>query len=158
MKIVRYFTKLDENQEVPFSSIVSQWQIPTASITFRKDSLSLPEWFLDIKNWDWAIQIIMASKGKVFFLNEPFSVYRKHIGGNSYNPEFNEEKTLERLILLVHKFALLLPTYSPLFDKTIKSYSKQLQNIRLRKCFPVIYFILFPRKIVKKVLGALSQM
>jgi hypothetical protein len=157
-KTVHYFTKLDFSQEITFSSIVAHWQVPTASMTFRRDYLSIPEWFIEIKNWDWAIQILLAAEGNVYYMNEPLSVYRKHLAGNSYSPEFNEEKTLERILSLLHKFSKHMPSYAELFMETFEYNKKQLHYLRLRKSSPLLYFALSPKKILIKVLSILNRL
>jgi len=59
------------------------WGIMTASIMFRKDTLEIPDWFSNIKNDDYAIQLLVSLKGKIGILPDAMSVYRKHVGGIS---------------------------------------------------------------------------
>lgn len=56
--------------------------IPTSSIFFKKDRIDdIPEWFLDVPVGDWPLNIILAEKGVLKFINRPMSVWRRHPGG-----------------------------------------------------------------------------
>lgn len=71
-------TELDIND-----IIQKDWGIMTASIMFRSDELAIPEWYGEIKNCDYALQLLMGTKGKMGILPDIMSVYRKHEAGIS---------------------------------------------------------------------------
>ena len=54
----------------------------TVSIMFRKDKLPTPYplWFMDSFNGDWGMLFIIASQGKIGYINEPLAAYRKGVG------------------------------------------------------------------------------
>lgn len=63
--------------------IEKKWFIPSSSICFRKNSLELPTWINHIFGVDMAIQLIMATKGEIRYIDKSMSAYRKHSGGIS---------------------------------------------------------------------------
>lgn len=71
-------TELDIND-----IIQKDWGIMTASIMFRSDELPIPKWYGRIKNCDYALQLLMGTKGKMGILPDVMSVYRKHEAGIS---------------------------------------------------------------------------
>jgi glycosyltransferase involved in cell wall biosynthesis len=64
-----------------FSSLLKGNIIPTSSVLYRRDpDFVFPSWFWQIKLGDWPLNLLMASHGKIGFLNEVMSVYRIHEG------------------------------------------------------------------------------
>lgn len=56
--------------------------IHTVSSVFRNNLLNgLPKWFGDLNAGDYPLHMLLAEKGKIFFMNECMSVYRIHEGG-----------------------------------------------------------------------------
>lgn len=56
----------------------------TCSLMFRNGIWGdFPDWFFKMQGGDWAIQILCASHGKMFYFREPMGVYRRHKGGIS---------------------------------------------------------------------------
>jgi glycosyltransferase involved in cell wall biosynthesis len=120
---------------IGLEDIISDWIIPTASIIFRKDAFTIPDWFERIRNWDYALQIIVSLHGRVHYLREPMCLYRKHNGGNSFNNDYSVYQTIPRLIEL---FDLLTPLmgekYLPLIAKRKKAlYRKLKQSVWIDK-------------------------
>jgi hypothetical protein len=66
--------------------VIKGWFIPSASMVFRSDALfPLPEWYKNIYNGDWAMQMLVSNKGSIGYSNEVMSVYRKSQGSLSYS-------------------------------------------------------------------------
>lgn len=63
--------------------ILQDWGIMTASIMFRKDAFDIPDWYKNIKNGDYGLQLLVSLKGKIGILPDVMSVYRKHVEGIS---------------------------------------------------------------------------
>jgi len=59
------------------------WGIMTASIVFRRSSFTIPAWFKNVRNGDYALQLLVSAKGMVNYIPEYMSVYRRHLGGVS---------------------------------------------------------------------------
>src|SRR5690606_28094513 len=64
----------------------------------------IPEWFSKIVSGDMALFALIASKGPLYFIDEPMSVYRKNAGGitNSLS-EINYHKSRMELFEYLNK-------------------------------------------------------
>lgn len=60
--------------------VLREWVIPTASVVFRKDMYE-PVHHPDFIFGDIVLYLSMATKGKLFGLNDVMSIYRKHKAG-----------------------------------------------------------------------------
>jgi hypothetical protein len=57
----------------------------TCSIVFRKGVFGeFPEWYRTLPGGDWTLQILCASRGKMYYFPEPMGVYRQHDRGSTY--------------------------------------------------------------------------
>lgn len=66
-----------------FNDILSQHYIPTCSILFRSSHLpsTLPSFFSKCMMGDIPLELMLADRGKVFFMNEKMATYRFNNGG-----------------------------------------------------------------------------
>lgn len=70
--------------ELTTETLISEdWGLMTASLLFRKDKLETPEWYGQVKNGDYALQLLLSLKGKIGYLPDDMCVYRQHLGGVS---------------------------------------------------------------------------
>ncbi|MCY7350558.1 MAG: glycosyltransferase [Cytophagaceae bacterium] len=61
------------------------WFMATASLLLRKTFLpQLPAWIAESKSGDIPLNILLAQRGPIGYLDEVMSVYRKHGGGQSF--------------------------------------------------------------------------
>lgn len=73
---------------------------------YRKSALdALPQNLFDIKSYDWIVNICVASRGLIGFLEEPMSVYRLHSAG-----VWSQASQIEKLKLQLD----LIPAYDEL--------------------------------------------
>lgn len=113
--------------EFGIKEIFEKWMMPTASIMYRRESLdSLPKWFCKIFSGDRAMQLLLADKGQVIYLNRKMCVWRRHSQGlsnyidgvwlqkNKLNifHEFNKYKNYKYDELLSIRFAKALEQIS----------------------------------------------
>lgn len=117
-----YNPALKKNVLDIYDIICGNWEIMTASIVLRRDKLQLFNWFDNIKNGDYALQLTLASKGLIHYIPEYMSVYRRHQGGISlkFTPfcssksmydllkYFNKETKFKYNKVLKHKYQQLL--------------------------------------------------
>lgn len=77
-------SNVDQAEVTDIFDILQGWYIMTASMVFRKNAIGhLPDWFLNVRNGDYALQLLLANKGKIFYLDEPMASYRRHEAGAS---------------------------------------------------------------------------
>ena len=55
--------------------------ISTASVVFRNNMQDLPKAFYKLKAGDWGLYILHAQKGKIYYIKDCMSAYRKHENG-----------------------------------------------------------------------------
>ena len=73
-----------------FNDIIKKHYIPTSTLLFKKEFLPdnfPPKWIKNIIIGDLPLELILASKGHAYFMNNYFSYYRKHNQGISTNPK-----------------------------------------------------------------------
>lgn len=107
-------------EEYTIEDILSDsWSIMTASIVYRNHSFKFPTWFKTIKNGDMGLQMLLATKGKIHFINEIMSVYRIHPGGISATLKpLSQACWLTYLLFLFNRETN--KTYYPLIKERIK--------------------------------------
>ena len=77
-KSPRIFNNLTESHVVSLKDITDSWIVPTASMLYRRDIMeNYPEWTSKIYSGDLTLQLIAFSKGKIFYINQIMSFYRK---------------------------------------------------------------------------------
>ncbi|HQI41285.1 MAG: hypothetical protein B6D44_02110 [Ignavibacteriales bacterium UTCHB2] len=69
-----------ETREYTGKEILKEWKIPTASVVFRR-SMYNPVYHPDFIYGDIVLLISLATKGKLWGMNEVMSVYRRHKEG-----------------------------------------------------------------------------
>jgi glycosyltransferase involved in cell wall biosynthesis len=76
-------TNENDHAETGVEEILSRgWFMRTGSIAFRNGVLGeFPSWYFDYNSTDYMLHILLAQHGKIGFLNEVTSVYRRHEGG-----------------------------------------------------------------------------
>jgi glycosyltransferase involved in cell wall biosynthesis len=139
-----------QNKIISLENIVMNWSMATATILFRSSMMSYPELVYKAHNFDIAIQFLLADRGKVGYLNEPMSVYRKNLKSNSFNPEYTLDFVYDRQYEL---FSYLKAHFDPKYNSILK---KKLQNIlkekkaylRIKK-YPIIKYLNFKKVLIK---------
>ncbi len=74
-------------------SVISKpWFVPTQSIVFRKNMLKLGGWAKHVYNFDYAVQLVLATNLPFYYVDKIMSAYRIHEGAsgqrrkNFYHP------------------------------------------------------------------------
>ena len=102
---------------------------------YRKTALdALPSRLFDIKSYDWIVNICVARRSLIGFLEEPMSVYRLHAGG-----AWSQASNIDKLRLQLE----LIPAYSELtedvfkadFDVLTSRLSQAITASHMRQCF-----------------------
>jgi glycosyltransferase involved in cell wall biosynthesis len=65
-----------------FFNLLKENFIRSCSVMYRRyDDFEFPEWFRKVKFGDWPLHLLMASRGRIGFIDEVMSVYRVHGDG-----------------------------------------------------------------------------
>ncbi len=77
------------------------WFMATASVMMRREYVkALPSWFFDTVSGDIPLYIILASYGKIGYLPEVMSVYRKNLAGQSFVYKLHDANFVKNRIQL----------------------------------------------------------
>lgn len=135
----KYFCPPNQNETSTIEDVVdNNWFVPSASIVFRNEIIKpLPDWFNNIHNGDFALLLLLANKGKIGYINEVMSIYRK--SENSLSAGIGKN-----YILIDEKIIQLLSLFNNFseykFDRLIKEKIYKLQQeiryLSLRKKIP----------------------
>ena len=150
----KYFCTKDQKEVSTIEDVIEKWFIPTASFVFRKEHiLPLPEWFSKIYNGDYCLQLLLANRGKIGYIDEVMSVYRRQPGSLSYNPKINREFYEKQMTNLLRYFDNYTDEkYHALILKKINSIIKESKIYFLKKDYPLIYHLKNPLLTFGKIL------
>ena len=96
------------------------WFMATASVMMRRKYVNpLPSWFNDCKSGDIPMYVILAERGPIGYIPEIMSVYRKHLGGQSYTDSIKSKEFLLNRIYM----------YTKLNEYTKKKYNEFINPI-----------------------------
>ena len=100
---------------VDFFKEKETWFMATASVMMRRKFVNpLPSWFKDCKSGDIPMYVILAERGPIGYIPESMSVYRKHLGGQSYTDSIKSKEFLLNRIYM----------YTVLNEYTNKKYNE----------------------------------
>jgi glycosyltransferase involved in cell wall biosynthesis len=140
-KSEKLFCHLDQKKITSISDLIQKWYIPTASIVFRKSFLSIPDWYKNIINGDYALEFLLAEKGPIGYIYDIMSVYRiTHKGISSLDQKKRLILLIELLVTINSHFNL---EYNELFRRKIRKLKVNLIKVRL------IYLIRKVQRIIK---------
>ncbi len=155
----KYFCANDQKDTSTILDIIDKWFIPSASMVIRRDAvLPLPDWFIEVYNGDWALQMLAASKGKVYYMDKVMSVYRKTQGALSGSVGSDTEFVNTKKILLLNylnehtnfKFA-------PQVIEKIRLLKKDIVRYKLRKKNKIFYWVRYPKAFFRSVTNKLMH-
>jgi len=140
-----YLNQNIEEKDYTIEDIITKpWFIGTCSIFARKLFLpEVPHWINGLMAIDRPLQLILASNGKVGFINENMGVWRVHNEGISQIQWLGKERTFEKSQIQILKrfntysnykysniiYPKLYKLYNALFEKN-KDYKKDFLLIR----------------------------
>ena len=92
-KDYEYHFRIPRKSVLYIYDIIFRHYIPTCSIVFRKEFLpeTFPSWFENSIVGDIPLEIILASKGPVKYIDQSMAVYRKHANGITFNRLHQQE-------------------------------------------------------------------
>ena len=133
--------------------ILKDWVVPTASILFRSEIKdTLPQW--KVVNGDYLLQLWCTTYGKIYYIDEVMSVYRKDFGGNAvsttqlYDNKYRFEKYFELLDLFNQETNFV---HNDLIEKTKKNKRRNFRYSQSKRKFGLFHYILKPHNTLKKL-------
>jgi glycosyltransferase involved in cell wall biosynthesis len=149
------FSKRRKTQDVSMKTVINEWTIPTASMVFKREYVTkLPIWFCSIYSGDYTLALLLKYHGKICFLKESMSVYRKNYTGTSASATFGKDSEFisKQHILLLNFFNEESKyIYQDLIELKIKSIKMNLEFNKLKKKSLVRAFVSFPKISTSKI-------
>jgi glycosyltransferase involved in cell wall biosynthesis len=133
------------------------WFMRTGSIVFRNGLIGeFPAWYFDYKSTDYMLHILLAQHGKIGFLNETTSVYRRHVGGitQAFEREIIEfyKKKLQMLDVVNEYLAFKYDRFIQILKKDLYNTSFAIIARRPRSLRDIAYLVrITPRLDFKKI-------
>jgi glycosyltransferase involved in cell wall biosynthesis len=79
-----HFSNTNQSVITTIEDIIDCWYVMTCSIMFRSSFLNdLPPWFFNFKNGDYILQLLLSTRGPVYYIDEIMGVYRQQKWGLS---------------------------------------------------------------------------
>ena len=152
------FLPLDFPEEVDAKDVISKkWFLPIHSVVMRRDFIAFPEWYEEVMNDDYVVDLSVAMHGPFYYMGDVMAVYRHHDANTSIQYQ-NIVLIDSQLLRILEGFSSIYPTsYKALFEMRIKqlqdemhyyeaeikhpwrkwfrvkSYKKMIKNIILRR-------------------------
>ncbi len=154
----KYFVPKNQKEVSSTEDVIENYYIPTASMLLKaKYHENLPDWFKHVYNGDWALQLILSTKGKIKYIDELMCVYRKNEGGLSggigKNIEFINGKKTE---LLNNFNGYTEGKYADRINKKIAALEESTRDFNLRKQNKLLFWLKDPKKTMSKFFRYLS--
>lgn len=140
---ISLFNQLNDKNNPTTEDIIKQrWFIATASLMFRNKILSFPVWFKTVVNGDYALELLLAQKGKFYYIHDVMSVYRQHEA--SYSNDLNK-----RIVFLYSKLVELYKylidiygkEYTEVFNERIVFFTKEKEKEQKRIKYPFLTYL-----------------
>jgi glycosyltransferase involved in cell wall biosynthesis len=130
------FSKMSDKDESysiqEFLLPLSKNRIRTESVIFRNKFIeNYPEWARKVVVGDFPLFLILASKGKIRYINEVMSVYRKHAGGVWTSERNNNEYTKKYYLSTIKMY------------QDFNEYTNKIHESDIRKVISHRYYKLF---------------
>jgi glycosyltransferase involved in cell wall biosynthesis len=74
-----YLSNKNQPTVTSIHDVLKGWYIMTCSMCFRRSFLpELPSWINQLDGGDWVTQMLLATRGNIYYIDELLGVYRKH--------------------------------------------------------------------------------
>ena len=152
---IKSFCYFNKNQQISTERLIEEWCIPTASILYRRESfaqLELPRFH----SGDYTLELGLASVGKVFYIDNYMSVYRKNNGGVSVS--ISAKKWADQLCELLDWYDKYTANrYEKDINKSKKNAQLLAKYVDLKKKCILFPILLMPRFTCQRIKAKLKD-
>lgn len=135
-------TLYESNNPTTKEIIERDWFIPTASMIYRHKLVKYPSWSTQIINTDYLLVLLLAQQGKIYYMQDVMSVYRKHQDGMSYAIQRDMVKFNDGMIrLMTNTKELYGGEYADSFDRAIQKYEKRREDTERELKYPWLKYL-----------------
>ena len=155
----KFFCDKNQKEISTVEDVIARWFIPTASMVFVAEYIKeLPLWFTKVHSGDWSLQLILATRGKIKYVDKVMSVYRKNMGGFSGGIGRDFEYVHRKKIFLLEEFNKYTKSeYSDKIFNRIKQTTRETKKARLKKKSKLIFFMRYPKKVLNALCKRISS-
>lgn len=143
------------DRQISTEEIIADWCIPTASLLYRREvlkNIQLPCFF----SGDYTLELILASIGKVYYLDRYMSVYRINSGGVSGG--ISAKKWAEQLCVLLDWYDEFTSyKFKALILKRKKGANQFARYCTLKQKNTLLPFVLMPRYMLQKIKDKINK-
>lgn len=144
-----------KSHEITLEEMLHAWFIPTASLFYRFDKYKEIEHSKAYVNDDYALEIRLLSKGKVYYDDSIMATYRRHQEGINALLNKNKVDMYQKLIDLLADLSILYTSKDQLlFQEAIKGYECKKQEIIKDIKYPIRKYLdwrYYKRLVFKKL-------
>lgn len=121
------FLPLDFPNQVEAKDVISQrWFLPIHSVVMRRQYISFPNWYEEVMNDDYVINLSVVMHGPYYYMPDVMAVYRHH-GANISIQYVNQILINEQLLKILEGFSSIYPKeYQPVFEERMGYYKKEI--------------------------------
>ncbi len=153
-KIPRLFNKTSLKMPISIGDILNDWIIPTQSIVLKTSILSEYIAFKKVYNGDLLLSLLAAHSGKIHYINEVMSVYRKNKRSLSATIGQEKEFLKDKLFFLFDEFNKYSESaYNHQINNAKAKYLKKINERESLKKSKIKYVITHPNIILNPVLS-----
>lgn len=99
------FNPENDEYDLTFEDAIKKWHVPTASMLMRKEAReNYPSYIKQIYSGDITLILVLALRGKIRFMNEIMSVYRKVDDGTSASQKVRGSYYFSQITILYESF------------------------------------------------------
>ena len=148
----RLFNPLDENHYPTTEDIIKRkWFISTNTLFYRNVLTEYPSWRNGVKNEDYLLELLLAQKGRFYYMDDVMAVYRLEGQGVSVTMNADKIKMYDGLIsLLTNMKEWYNGEYTESFVASIRNYKKIRQQVENSIKHPWLKY--FKRSYCKRIL------
>ena len=107
--------------------ISKRWFMPIHSVMMRRELVAFPDWYLEVMNDDYVVNLSVAMHGPYHYTPEVMAAYRHHQTNISiqYQDVILIDTQLKRIL---EGFSLIYPeSYKSVFDQRIRYYREEIR-------------------------------
>lgn len=143
--------------ELQSKDVISRWCVPTASMLYRSELTSYPDWLAKIYSGDMALILRCLNAGRIFYYDRLMSVYRKNSSSTSLSSSMADRSlfVLEQHIELLNSFDKGTNyKYHSDIRQVVKEKShiiRYAKSSKVKRLFEPYFYILIARRIKRMI-------
>lgn len=122
------FLPLDFPEEVDAKDVISKkWFLPIHSVVMHRNYITFPEWYEDVMNDDFVVDLSVALHGPFYYMSDVMAVYRHHDANTSL--QYADQLLINKqLYKILDGFTTIYPQeYQSVFEERKAYYKREIE-------------------------------